>query len=1129
MRKISILAFLLVLTFLARLAIGAEAPWPTFGHDFQRTGRSPDYSGPTSPQPLWSQRLNAWAFPPVVGADGTIYLSALNGKVYAFGTDGALKWQQQLGTQSEGPPTLANGTLYLGVYDSANGKRYLYALNSLDGNVRWNVEDSGGFSQAVAPDGTVYAPSGGYLQALDPDGNVKWTSPWLGGGPIYTIALAPDGGIFSATIGFTPGRLDAISSDGAPRWSYTLDGWINHLSIGPDGTVYVASSGATGKLYAFSPDGTLKWAYDAPARLTQPVVGLAGEVYVGTASGEVIGLNPDGTAKWSYQTGKEVAGLALDAAGTLYAGTLGSLYAISPDGTGAPVWDLNETYKGAAYFLYPVIADGKLFIATQSGILGDGALHALGPAGGAPVTPVSLRVEPATMNLTVGETGQARAIATFSDNTEQDVTQDTAWSVSAPEVASVAAGLVTALKAGQADVIASWQGLEGRAALTVADAAPPPAASLAVAITAPAELEAGKSAPVTVSVTDAVYGTPVAGAEVSLAVTAGEIAPATGQTDAQGQFAAAFTAPANPGDVTVAASVYDPATGLQGSAQALIRVVFPAAPPQPNRLDVYPVTAYLLPGDTLQYRAFAAYSDGSTREVTAEAAWASSNPQVATVSPAGLATCLAPGQTTITASWQGLTGSGNLFVQEPAPPASEPPQPPAAPEPVRLDLRPPEAAVKPGETAQFRAYAVYSDASEQDVTQEAAWASSDPSVALVVYGLATALAPGQADITAAWNGFTGQARLTVLENQPQQPPADSAGGSGGGSGPTPPLMASEDSGASDTGTTAAAEEPANGSAGAPPAGESQAPPPVENLPESVFVARWPGHLPLVAEPVKTGYAPGGEKLEPAPEFTVEITRADRLAEAREKGLEPRAYYWNERYGKWVALASYPEGNKVRALNDGGYSGWAAVFAVREPRFTDIQGHWAEPVINRMNGLALVEGYPNPQDPASLERPVGPDRAITRAEFVAVLTRALGLLPEGEQKLYDVMADLSSEEEARVLSGMKGVPAWARGSVAAALASGLASGRAPGDFAGDEPITRIEAAAMVSNFLKRLPGYSPADLAAFRDAADVPEWARAAVADGVLGGYPDGTLRPNGKITRAEAFAVLLRLLRALGW
>lgn len=321
-----------------------------------------------------------------------------------------------------------------------------------------------------------------------------------------------------------------------------------------------------------------------------------------------------------------------------------------------------------------------------------------------------------------------------------------------------------------------------------------------------------------------------------------------------------------------------------------------------------------------------------------------------------------------------------------------------------------------------------------------------------------------------------------------------------------------------------------GGSGGGSAGQAEAPPPVEDLPESVFIARWPGHLPLVAEAVKAGYAVTGERLErPEPEFTVDVTRADRLEEARAKGLTPRVYYWNKRYGKWVALASYPQGDKVKALNDGGYSGWVAVFAVRQPRFTDVQGHWAEPVINRMNGLALVEGYPNPRDPASLERPAGPDRDVTRAEFTAVLTRALGILPEGEQRLYNVLAHPKPEEKARALSGMKGVPSWAEDAIAAALLSGLATGREPGDFAGDEPITRIEAAVMVSNFLKRLPGYSPADLSSFADAADVPEWARAAVAGGVLSGYEDGTLRPNDHITRAEALTVLLRLLRALDW
>jgi hypothetical protein len=395
---------------------------------------------------------------------------------------------------------------------------------------------------------------------------------------------------------------------------------------------------------------------------------------------------------------------------------------------------------------------------------------------------------------------------------------------------------------------------------------------------------------------------------------------------------------------------------------------------------------------------------------------------------------LDPGETDVIAAWEGFSGRGRLIVEEEEAP------PPEEPAPVRLEVRPPEAAVRVGETAQFRAVAVYSDGSERDVTEEAAWSAGDPQVASVSAGLATGLAAGQTGVAAAWSGLTGRARLTVVE-EPKPPapvrlevrPAEamvkagesqqyrayavySGGGSGGSSG--------GGSGGSSGGS----------------AGQTEAPPPVENLDASVFIARWPGHLPLVAQAAKFGYAPGGERLEPAPEFAVDITRADRLEEAREKGLAPRVYYWNEKFRKWIALASYPEGGKVRAVNDGGYSGWAAVFAVRQPRFTDVAGHWAEPVVNRMNGLALAEGYPNPENPASLERPFGPDRPVTRAEFVAVLTRALGLLPEGEQKLYDVMANLSPEEEARVLAGMKSVPGWCRGAVAAALASGLASGR-----------------------------------------------------------------------------------------
>lgn len=539
-----------------------------------------------------------------------------------------------------------------------------------------------------------------------------------------------------------------------------------------------------------------------------------------------------------------------------------------------------------------------------------------------------------------------------------------------------------------------------------------------------------------------------------------------------------------------------PAGAVVLEGTAVLNVVDEPKPRQPISLRVDPPEMTIMVGETGQFRVIATFSDGSEESIP-DAVWSVSHPSVASVS-AGSVTGLKAGRVEVVAAWRGLQGRAVLTVKEPESVLA------------LVVVRPQEAEARTGETVQFRATAVYTDGSEVDVTREASWSVSDQSVAAAGGGGAVAaLRPGRTDVTAAWQGLWGRAVLSVTERQ-----EPSGGSSGGGSVPT-----------------GRSGEGSGGSAG-DERDEGEAPPAVENLPESVFIARWPGHVPLVARPAKLGYVPGGARVEkPEREFALDVTRSDRLAEAESKGLTPRVYYWNERYGRWVALASYPQPDgKVRAVNDGGYSGWVAVFAVRQPRFTDVAGHWAEPVVNRMNGLALIEGYPNPEDPASLERPCRPDADITRAEFTVVLARALGILPEGEQKLYGILQRPAPDEKARILAGRRGVPAWAEDAIAAALASGLATGRAPDDYAGNEPITRIEAAVMVSRALQLLKtGAGPADLSGFADAADVPEWARAAVCGGVLAGYPDGTLRPNGRISRAEAMTVILRLLQALGW
>lgn len=297
-------------------------------------------------------------------------------------------------------------------------------------------------------------------------------------------------------------------------------------------------------------------------------------------------------------------------------------------------------------------------------------------------------------------------------------------------------------------------------------------------------------------------------------------------------------------------------------------------------------------------------------------------------------------------------------------------------------------------------------------------------------------------------------------------------------------------------------------------------PPVENLPEGTIIDRMPGYI-VLSDPVKIEN-PGKEMY-----LSYDTQKMDR-----NRDRYARAYYWHEKAGKWVALATYPaEPGKVKVINDGNYKGWFTVFGSIMPSFNDVRGHWAEDAANRMNGLGFLEGYPNPANPSALSnRPAGLGRNVTRAEFISLVTRIGGMNP-GDTMYGSLVKTPTAAEQNAILAGWRGVPNWAKANIAAALSSGIASGRYMNDFAGDMPITRIEAAVTVSNLLKKVPGYQfkAMNLASFSDAYNIPSWAYGKVAEGTLSGYPDGTLRPQAPIVRSESLTLLLRLLHDLGW
>lgn len=81
-----------------------------------------------------------------------------------------------------------------------------------------------------------------------------------------------------------------------------------------------------------------------------------------------------------------------------------------------------------------------------------------------------------------------------------------------------------------------------------------------------------------------------------------------------------------------------------------------------SKLMVQPSSGSVEAGQTLQFSATAAYSDGSTAVVTSTAKWQSSQVSAATVNGTGLSTGVAAGNVQITASFGGLTATATLAV-----------------------------------------------------------------------------------------------------------------------------------------------------------------------------------------------------------------------------------------------------------------------------------------------------------------------------------------------------------------------------------------------------------------------------------------------------------------------------------
>jgi len=172
-------------------------------------------------------------------------------------------------------------------------------------------------------------------------------------------------------------------------------------------------------------------------------------------------------------------------------------------------------------------------------------------------------------------------------------------------------------------------------------------------------------------------------------------------------------------------------------------------------------------------------------------------------------------------------------------------------------------------------------------------------------------------------------------------------------------------------------------------------------------------------------------------------------------------------------------------------------------FSDVSDeHWAKDSIISLAVKKIVSG-----NEAGLFKP---DAEITRAEFVKIIVNAFGIDASQGEKVFE---DVSEND-------------WCFNFVSAGYKNGIIKG-SNGKFNPSDSITRQDAFLILYNVLK--PEVS--EEKEIPDSAEISDYAlpavKALISNGIVSGYEDGSIKPQNKISRAEASKLICNVLEKI--
>ena len=234
-----------------------------------------------------------------------------------------------------------------------------------------------------------------------------------------------------------------------------------------------------------------------------------------------------------------------------------------------------------------------------------------------------------------------------------------------------------------------------------------------------------------------------------------------------------------------------------------------------------------------------------------------------------------------------------------------------------------------------------------------------------------------------------------------------------------------------------------------------------------------------------------------------------LTPVPDRGYQVGSVAVTDRFGEAVAVTENADGTYTFTMPNGQVT-VTVTFEQAPLPFHDVtEGDWFYDAVRYAYETGLMDGVED-----SL---FAPNSETTRAQLVTILYRLAGEPePGGDSGLTDVEADT-----------------WYTDAVAWAAQNGIVNGVSDTEFAPGDDITREQLAVILYRYAA-YQGYDVsqrADLSGFGDASSIRPYAQEALswahAQGLVLGFEDGSLRPQGTASRAQIAAVLMRFLAAV--